>query len=89
MPKSRFGPRTAALYVGGVPTTGKGLQGPLISAPAVLQLPPQSLGPSGASHSTPQSCRALTRKESLCGPLLLSQRLQFPRADDCTGDVSV
>lgn len=28
MPKSRFGPRTAALYVGGVPTTGKGLQGP-------------------------------------------------------------
>lgn len=70
MPKSGFGPRTAALYVGGVvPATGKGLQGP-----PILKSPSRSLGCSGASHSTPQSCRALARKNSLCSLLLLSQR---------------
>lgn len=94
MPKSGFGPRTAALYVGRVvPATGKGLQGPPIPAPAVLKSPPRSLGLLGASHSTPQSCRALTRKVSLCSPLLLSQRLRFrramTRAENCTGDMAV
>ena len=74
MPKSRFGPRTAALYVRGVvPATGKGLQGPPIPTPTILKSLLLSLGPSGASHSTPQTCGALARKDSLRGLLLPSQ----------------
>lgn len=66
MHKSGFGPRTAKLYEGEVvPATGKRLQGPLDPA-----LPLGHLVPSGASHSTPQSCTALARK----GSLLLSWR---------------
>lgn len=80
MPKSRFGPRTVVLYVGGVvPVTREALQGPLTPSPAVLQSHPWSLGPLGASHSTPQSCRALARKDSLHGPLLLSRGAAVPQ----------
>lgn len=87
-----FGPRTAALYVGGVVTsTGKGLQGPPIPAPAVTLSVTWSLR-SLLLHS-PQLQGSRAKKDSLCGCLSLSQRLWFPKAmprvQDGTRDVSV